>query len=80
MSAAAQMGKMPLAKSRSLKTLSKTVYDKDLCAHKRRRRIDVSKAAGATIYTENTKNILNVRGFKKQAQKDEADVKLNHGR
>lgn len=37
MSAAAQMEKMPLAKSRSLKTLSKTVSDKVLCLHKRKR-------------------------------------------
>lgn len=61
MSAAAQMEKMPLAKSRSLKTLSKTVYDKDLCAHKGERRLNASKTTRATIiYTElkNTKYIL----------------------
>lgn len=43
MSAAAQMEKMPLAKSRSLKTLSKTVSDKVLCAHKGERKLNVSK-------------------------------------
>lgn len=43
MSATAQMAKMPLAKSRSLKTLSKTVSDKDLCAHKAEWRLNVPK-------------------------------------
>lgn len=42
MSAAAQMEKRPVAKSRSLKTLSKAIFDKALCAHKRERRQDVS--------------------------------------
>lgn len=43
MSAAVRMAKMPLAKSRSLKTLSKTVSDKVLCAHKGERRLSISK-------------------------------------
>lgn len=65
MSAAAQMEKMPLAKSRSLKTLSKTVYDKDLCAHKGERGLNVSKTTKVTmIYTElkNNKNCFIDKG------------------
>lgn len=47
MSAAAQMEKMPLAKLRSLKPLSKTSFDKVLCEHKGESWLNVSKICNA---------------------------------
>lgn len=49
MSAAPQIEKMPLAKSRSLKSLSKTAPDKVLCAHKGEKQAECGQNGYAEI-------------------------------
>lgn len=57
MSAAALMEKMPLAKSSSLKTLSKTIVDK-VCAQKGQKRLNIFNSLHSLVLTSLLKHYM----------------------